>query len=613
MDKLFRSIKWEDRIYFGLRWLTLIGISILIVIIRDDVNVVVQQLITPITIGTVATLIFGFSLLNKSTYSASPYLALVADWITAGVFIRLIEDQPLLTVTVGILIVIPSALRWHLNLVIVEVIGVIASGALALISLYNSQWLQDNLIAYIPIITLIGLTGLVSAIWLYVYRNYAVVERRKVNQALDEKNNLIHALQKRAEAVSEMSATLNSTLRYERVLDNALSIGRLSIREDMKQRIVSVVLLYTYENEMEIVNSRGLALQDERRIVKNPKGIIGKALQSATPMIGGRGEEDPELKYFNSFKSTESILCIPLRAGFDNYGALIYGSDAPNAFGEEHIHSLKTIGTQATIALQNSVLYRNLLEERERFIELEEDARKELVRDLHDVPTQTISAVAMRLGVIPRMMERDSQDKIVEEVEMIREMALRATEEIRHVLFQLRPLILESKGLTAALMQLKEKMQMTYKQPVSIQVERGAERYLDVAQQGTLFYLIEEAVNNSRKYAQADVIRVTVQIEGDMIAVRVTDNGRGFDAKSVNENYEMRGSFGMVNMRERAELLDGILTLKSTPGKGTQVTVMIPVTIKTKSRRDTSDTHSSIPRTKLAMAAMEKTGDIVPQ
>ena len=238
---------------------------------------------------------------------------------------------------------------------------------------------------------------------------------------------------------------------------------------------------------------------------------------------------------------------------------------------------------------------------------------KELVRDLHDVPTQTISAVAMRLGVIPRMMERDSQEKIVEEVEMIREMALRATEEIRHVLFQLRPLILESKGLTAALMQLKEKMQMTYKQPVSIQVEKGAERYLDVAQQGTLFYLIEEAVNNARKYAQADVVRVTVQVEGDMIAVRVTDNGRGFDAKSVNENYEMRGSFGMVNMRERAELLDGILTLKSTPGKGTQVTVMIPVTIKTKSRRDTSDTHSSIPRTKLAMAAMEKTGDIVPQ
>ena len=87
MDKLFRSIKWEDRIYFGLRWLTLLGISTLILIVRDDVDVAIQQLITPFTIGAVATLIFGFSLLNKLTYTASPYLALIADWITAGVFI----------------------------------------------------------------------------------------------------------------------------------------------------------------------------------------------------------------------------------------------------------------------------------------------------------------------------------------------------------------------------------------------------------------------------------------------------------------------------------------------------------------------------------------------
>ncbi len=244
-----------------------------------------------------------------------------------------------------------------------------------------------------------------------------------------------------------------------------------------------------------------------------------------------------------------------------------------------------------------------LMEEKERIIQMEEDARKALVRDLHDIPTQTVSAVAMRIRIIMRLMERNP-DEVPSELEQVEQMALRATEEIRHVLFKLRPLALESQGLGAALDQLAEKMQKTYKQNVAVRVHPDVELFLDETKQGALFYLIEEAGNNAWKYAEAKLIKVTIERKDEELIVRIADNGVGFDSEAVDANYDERGSFGMVNMRERAELIDGTLKLKSIPGKGTTITVVIPVDATIKSRERTTQLRSQMPDTKLAMNAM---------
>jgi signal transduction histidine kinase len=282
---------------------------------------------------------------------------------------------------------------------------------------------------------------------------------------------------------------------------------------------------------------------------------------------------------------------------------LVYASDAPNAVTADLIDTLLAIGTQATVAMQNAVLYRNLKEEKERIIEMEENARKALVRDLHDIPTQTISAFTMRLRIIQRLVERGMTEKLKEELDAVEEMAQRATEEIRHVLFKLRPLVLESQGLSAALNALSEKMQKTYKQSVVVRVGSEVEKLLDVQAQSTVFYLIEEAVNNARKYAQANMISVAVGRKGSAVVVRVQDNGVGFDMNAVNTNYEERGSFGMVNMRERAELLDGTLKIESSEGAGTTITVFIPLSdeIIVKSNGYTRPTPA-VRRTKLSMS-----------
>jgi signal transduction histidine kinase len=237
---------------------------------------------------------------------------------------------------------------------------------------------------------------------------------------------------------------------------------------------------------------------------------------------------------------------------------------------------LAAIGTQVTIAMQNAVLYRNLVQEKERIVDVEEDARKKLARDLHDGPTQNVSAIAMRMSYIYRLLERKPED-VPAELKKVEELARKTTKEIRNMLFTLRPLVLESQGLTAALDQLSEKMQETHNQAVAINVGSDVERVLDSHQQGVIFYIVEEAVGNARKHAEAELISVNVHRQEDFVVVQIADNGVGFDTGAVDANYDQRGSLGMVNMRERAALLDASLRIESAEGKGTSITILVPI------------------------------------
>jgi signal transduction histidine kinase len=100
-----------------------------------------------------------------------------------------------------------------------------------------------------------------------------------------------------------------------------------------------------------------------------------------------------------------------------------------------------------------------------------------------------------------------------------------------------------------------------------------------MGKQGVIFYIIEEAVNNARKHANAASIAVRLgQVEPGIALLEIADNGIGFDVQSVDKGYDKRGSLGMINLRERTELVNGLLNIDSAPGKGTRVQVYIPLT-----------------------------------
>jgi len=577
----------------GLRILTIIMLPILIIFVRFPTLDFVEfssDIQIALGISIVVTIVLAAFIFIKQLRDYTIYVGTIGDWIIAGSYISLTNARPLgenldtiWIIAVASLLVLNGGMRlgpWGGRIHSIGVIIACAVGLMFTQRGFNPSVLLNNPLKYVPAIIVVGGVAVMSSIWVVTLERLKDTAQKELRKQMGRSTARLKRMDERNKAIAEMTATLNKTLRYEAVLNAALNVGRLSLRKNQKQRFIGMVLLFTFDNRLEVMGAQGTSRPEIGKQIEGKYGIVGDCLEEGLPRIGGLAQDDPELSKINSFFNIESVLCIPLQAGFDTYGVLLFGSDRPNAFNSDHLDTMRAIGTQATVALQNAMLYQNLMNEKERIIEIEESARKALVRDLHDVPTQTISAVTMRLGIIPKMIERDmGKDRMLEEVTEIREMASRATQEIRHVLFTLRPLALESQGLGEAINQLAVKMQETYKQNVIPQIVGDAERYLEKSQQGTLFYLVEEAVNNARKYANASQVRVVVTRQGDFVVVQVIDNGKGFDASNAFQKSEKQGSFGMVNMKERAELIDGIFEIDSRPGRGTTVTVTVPIQV----------------------------------
>jgi signal transduction histidine kinase len=401
-------------------------------------------------------------------------------------------------------------------------------------------------------------------------RRPATVDEREIEA------ERLRAARERTQIIYTMAATLNNTLSYEKVLNAALDVGVMGLRKlGQDTRLTSAVMLFQ-GRELRIAAARGFTQQDSRVTLPAQRGILSIAVNQAEPVFGGAARSDPELQYLSGMANVRSMLVIPLRAGFDKYGVLVFGSEQPDAFSDDHIELLNAISTQATIALQNATLYLKLRQEKDKLVAVEEDARKKLARDLHDGPVQIVSAVAMRANLVRNMLTR-KPEIIPDELAKIEDLARQATKEIRHTLFTLRPLVLETQGLGPALQQMAVKMKETYDLNVIAEPQAGVDALLNINQQSVLFYIAEEAINNARKHAESQHIWVRLSRQREFAILEIQDDGKGFDVQAVETGYEKRGSLGMINMRERAEMAEGSVKLESAKGKGTRITVVIPL------------------------------------
>ena len=398
---------------------------------------------------------------------------------------------------------------------------------------------------------------------------------------LDEEQRRVRMENERWHALYELTATLTSTLSYKRVLDSALDLGYVALNPDpdaeKDEKLISAIMLFNGD-QLEIRSARRFTSADLNVKLDGSEGILKRVLDEGEAVLTNNISFDPELGRVIALRNCTAAYCFPLRSGFNVYGAMLFAHADPNYFMRERTDLLDMIGRQVVIAIQNARLYQDLIEEKERMMDVHEEARKKLARDLHDGPTQSVAAMAMRVNIARRMMKKDVKTA-GDELAKIEELAHRTTKEIRHMLFTLRPLILESQGLGAALKAMADKMKETYGQIVVIEVDDHIAEQMEIGKQGVAFYIAEEAVNNARKHANASTIWVRFrEVETGLILLEIADNGIGFDVEAVTESYENRSSLGMVNLRERTELINGLLHIESEPGKGTRIMAYIPLT-----------------------------------
>jgi signal transduction histidine kinase len=381
----------------------------------------------------------------------------------------------------------------------------------------------------------------------------------------------------RIKALYNITSAMTASLNYQRVLDMALDLTSKALAEpEHGAELVSAFCLYEGKT-MSIGSARRFTPQDVRVTLDGQEGIIAKVLDLGEPRFTKTPAQDPEIKRVVALRNCGVVYCYPLKTSGEVYGVLLFGHPDAEYFDAAKREIMEFVGRQALVALQNARLYRDLEEEKERMAEIQEEARRTLARNLHDGPTQSVAAIAMRVNFARRLIERDIK-AAGDELFKIEDLARRTTKEIRHMLFTLRPLVLETAGLIPALESMAAKVKDTYGQNVVVEADQTAVEGLELGKQGVIFYITEEAVNNARKHAEAEHIWIRLMsMKGDVVLLEIEDDGVGFDVGSVDTGYDQRGSLGMVNMRERTELVNGVFQLESMVGKGTRVRVWVPL------------------------------------
>lgn len=426
-------------------------------------------------------------------------------------------------------------------------------------------------------------TGLpLLAIWVTaVLSGYLVQHEREIaiKRAAQELHQLRGAMAG-AKILYQTTDTLNLTTNYAPVLESMLDAGVKGLpgarREDGPP--VGIALLFDEhdaEQRLSIVASRALDRRDLSVKLAGKAGILAEAFQTGDAVVFDRINEDPELGLLSTLQRCRSGVCYPLRAGLALYGAMILTSPAPRRPSSDHLELMQAFTSQAGIAFQNAKLYQASRQEQDRIIQNDNEMRQKLARDLHDGPTQKVAGLVMQLDYIKRLLA-SSPVEAEQELDKARATAQQAAKEIRTALFTLRPLALESQGLSAALEQYGARLREVEGLP--IQVSPGAfGNELDSNIASTVFAIIEEAVGNARKHGNNPPIFVSLQRKENSLVAVIQDQGPGFELEQVEATYDKRTSLGLQNMRERARLIDGNLSIVSAPGQGTRVTLAVPL------------------------------------
>jgi signal transduction histidine kinase len=202
----------------------------------------------------------------------------------------------------------------------------------------------------------------------------------------------------------------------------------------------------------------------------------------------------------------------------------------------------------------------------------QEEERQRIARELHDGVGPALASLNIRLRTVRKLLEREHHPAC-EEISELAELAQTNIRDIRRLIHGLRPAALDELGLAPALRAYVARYQQEHGLEVALALPEGNER-LPAALETALFRIVQEALTNVAKHAQAGKVDVAMALDGRRVALRIADDGRGFDPQAPLPGTHL----GLWSMRERIESFGGRFRVEGQPGEGTTVRATIPLT-----------------------------------
>jgi signal transduction histidine kinase len=377
------------------------------------------------------------------------------------------------------------------------------------------------------------------------------------------------------EALQEVARSLTFELNLDRLLaqvvESAVAVMRAS---------AGSLLLFdpaTRELVFQIVEGGGGPSLVHQRFPSD-RGIAGSVFTTQLPAIVHDVKMDNRFLGIGNGDefSVHSLMAVPLIYKGNAIGVIeVLNRKSGERFNDDDQELLVAFAAQSAVAIENARLYQQVVSERDRMLVIEEQVRRELARDLHDGPSQLLSAVIMNLRFLREVLAR-KPERAVEELDSIEKISTQALHQVRNMLFDLRPVLLETQGLFPALREYVNRQRESKDLAVHLESDLSELR-LESKAEAAIFSIVQEAVGNVRKHAQAQNVWIKIGQKNGALAICVRDDGCGFDVACIEADYAARGSLGLLNMKERADIAHASLAIESTPGKGTHVNLIVPL------------------------------------
>ncbi|MBP1992632.1 sensor histidine kinase [Paenibacillus eucommiae] len=211
-----------------------------------------------------------------------------------------------------------------------------------------------------------------------------------------------------------------------------------------------------------------------------------------------------------------------------------------------------------------------------KIILAQEDERKRISREIHDGMAQTMANVVLRTEIAERMLIKQEYTAVREELVDLKGQVRGGLEEVRKIIFNLRPMALDDLGIVPTLRKYIQDFEEKTKIRTKFTLVGRESRFpsgLEIA----IFRLVQEAFSNVVKHAKATFVSLELTLDKEHVKIYVVDNGIGFDVEMTEQIITKGNNFGLLGMRERVELLDGKMTIVSEKDAGAKFTMVIPI------------------------------------
>ena len=306
--------------------------------------------------------------------------------------------------------------------------------------------------------------------------------------------------------------------------------------------------------------------------------------QERRPLLLIPDDHSPQAE---DLRQTGATLAVPLLAGEQLLGILTLGEKrSGDLYTQEDLELLTSLAHSATLALENARLHGErmaiLRQQLAQVTAAQEEERQRIARELHDGVGPALASLNIRLRTARKLLERD-QHPAAGEIEELAELAQANIQDIRRLIYDLRPAALDELGLAPALREYvaryreEQGLEVALALPALSPVEGPeSDERLPATLETALFRIVQEALANVAKHAQARRVEVTMTRDRGEVTLRIADDGRGFDPQAPRPGTHL----GLWSIPERVEQLGGRFEVESTPGRGTKLTVTIPVEVQ---------------------------------